>query len=149
MDRQLNVLLVEDSPTCAAAMGLGITVADRGIVLDNCCTLRDAIDNLSLKSYNAVILDLILPDSAGVEAVVAIRKYFPDIPVIVVTSLTNKEVERQAIEAGASDYIIKDSYATTETIRSIRHAVIKHDAFKALKQFGEEIKEAQQEHGQP
>jgi PleD family two-component response regulator len=54
-----------------------------------------------------VIVDLSLPDARGLEAVLAIRIVAPEFPVVVLTGVASDSLGREALQAGAQDYLVK------------------------------------------
>lgn len=58
---------------------------------------------------DVVLMDLRLPDMSGVEAIIAIRKEFPDARVIVLTTFDMDEDIFRAIQSGAKSYLLKDT----------------------------------------
>jgi NarL family two-component system response regulator LiaR len=58
-----------------------------------------------------VLMDLLMPEMDGVEATRAIRERYPDIPVIVLTSMNEYDYVQRALAAGASSYMLKNSSA--------------------------------------
>jgi NarL family two-component system response regulator LiaR len=66
-------------------------------------------------------MDLVMPRSNGVVATRAIRKRWPQVQVIALTSFTEKELVRQAFQAGAISYLLKD-ISIDDLARAIRAA---------------------------
>ena len=62
---------------------------------------------VSQGDYDAVLLDLGLPDMDGLEALKKLKNFKPNLPVIIVTGNHEEEKGRRAIELGAWDYITK------------------------------------------
>jgi RNA polymerase sigma factor (sigma-70 family) len=56
-----------------------------------------------------VLMDLMMPRMAGVEAIAAIRVAYPDVRVVAVTSFSDVERVHAALDAGASGYVLKDA----------------------------------------
>jgi two-component system chemotaxis response regulator CheY len=64
---------------------------------------------LLLKDYNPdiIITDIVMPEISGIELTLTLSKKFPEISVIVVSSLSQEHIVLEAISAGASDFIAK------------------------------------------
>lgn len=64
---------------------------------------------LLLKDYtpNIIITDIVMPEISGIELTLTLSKKFPEISVIVVSSLSQEHIVLEAISAGASDFIAK------------------------------------------
>jgi PAS domain S-box-containing protein len=120
----IAVLLVEDDPGHAALLArrLGKSGAER-FELDRAASLGDALHKVDQRKFDVAFVDLSLPDSSGMETVLAVKAADPELPVIVMTSAHDESLEISAMHAGVQDYIIaSDSYRPT--LRSaIRHAI--------------------------
>ncbi len=142
MNRPIDVLQVEDDEGVANANTTVIKYYGVNINVVSVRTLRDAITNLSTQQYDAVLLDLLLPDaghdSDKLEALRKIRHQFPRVPVIVTSGLGD-DLEQAVIEMGAHDYISKGAQfdAGKEMIFKIRRAVVR----ETNRPFVGEIKE--------
>src|SRR5215472_11494744 len=70
---------------------------------------------------DVVLMDLRLPGMGGVEAIIAIRKEFPDARVIVLTTFDMDEDIFRAMQSGAKSYLLKDTPEDelTGTIRAV------------------------------
>ncbi|HEY4410748.1 MAG TPA: diguanylate cyclase [Acidimicrobiia bacterium] len=106
----LSVLVVEDSRTDAelfaslleqsAAARFEVTVVE---------TLADGLDVLARRPPHVVLLDLTLPDSEGLATYRAVRNRSPDVPVVVITGLTETGLGQAAVHQGAQDFLTKGS----------------------------------------
>ena len=74
-------------------------------------------DDWSWYDFDAVLLDLNLPDSDWSDTLRQIQQRVDDAPVIVLTGLDNADIGVQAIRAGAQDYWIKGEYDGNLLIR--------------------------------
>lgn len=74
------------------------------------------------KSIDVVLLDLTLPDSAGIETVTRFQSICPYIGVLVLTGDTDESIGIQAIENGAQNYLIKDETFPKLLIRQTNYA---------------------------
>jgi NarL family two-component system response regulator LiaR len=70
---------------------------------------------------DVVLMDLVMPRSNGVTATRAIRERWPQVQVIALTSFTEKKLVRQAFQAGAISYLLKD-ISIDDLARAIRAA---------------------------
>ncbi len=69
--------------------------------------LAAGMQQLKEQQFDAVLLDLNLPDSQGVETVKSLRAEAPDVPILVLTTLDSRDNAPQALELGAQEYLIK------------------------------------------
>ena len=119
-----TVLLIEDDADEALLMREAIgDVAEADITLVHVETLEKALISLAGTQFDAVLLDLSLPDSIGIEGVAPVVKIAGDTPVIVCTGLNDQEKGRDAILRGAHDYLVK-SHKLYGAIPRILHFAI-------------------------
>ncbi|MDB4879186.1 MAG: DNA-binding response regulator [Gemmatimonadetes bacterium] len=101
----MRALVVEDEPTSAL---LSRHVLEReGFVVDQALTGSAAIAMVLATDYDAIILDLGLPDLDGLEVMQAIRREGRTTPVLVLTGALDSDTSVRALDAGADDYIRK------------------------------------------
>jgi DNA-binding NarL/FixJ family response regulator/class 3 adenylate cyclase len=70
---------------------------------------------------DVVLMDLLMPEMGGLEAIAAIKQAHPEIEIVAVTSFIEEEKVTSALEAGASGYLLKDAEAE-EVAQAIRAA---------------------------
>jgi PAS domain S-box-containing protein len=121
----IRVLLVEDNPDDARlvrgrlerAPGLACSV-------DHVVGLREARAHLrDGLPPDIVLLDLSLPDSAGVDTVRDVVDAAPEVPVIVLTGSADEHLPIETLRSGAQDYLSKDAASERALSRVIRHAI--------------------------
>ena len=78
---------------------------------------------LSEVKFDALLLDLGLPDSNGMETLVKVISQYPELPVIVLTGLADEQAGVRAVHQGAQDYLTKGEINSDLLIRSIRYAI--------------------------
>lgn len=121
-----RVLLVEDDPGDANLVRQALHVAEYGhfdiIWVEN---LADAQQQLGENLFDVVLLDLSLPDSNGLDTVVAGRHAAGALPLIVLTGRDDTGFEHRTLESGAHDYLVKGRFTPDELARAIRHAIIR------------------------
>jgi DNA-binding response OmpR family regulator len=87
--------------------------------------LAQAIKTLRAGGFDAVILDLGLPDSSGASTLSRLREADPDIPVIILTVTDTPRTVLDAIRMGAQDYFVKSRLGDEELIHKIVDAVVR------------------------
>jgi DNA-binding NarL/FixJ family response regulator/class 3 adenylate cyclase len=70
---------------------------------------------------DVILMDLLMPEMSGLEAIAAIKEAHPEIEIVAVTSFIEEEKVTAALEAGASGYLLKDAEAE-EVAQAIRAA---------------------------
>ena len=109
----MRLLVVEDEPRIVEVLRAALGRA--GFVVDAVTTVADARAAAPLVAYDAVILDLGLPDGDGMELLVALRRAGNRVPVLVLTARDAVEARVTGLDAGADDYLIKP-FAMVELI---------------------------------
>ncbi|MDV6235267.1 histidine kinase dimerization/phosphoacceptor domain -containing protein [Leptospira ellisii] len=74
---------------------------------------------ISADRPDLVLLDLSLPDRAGLEALTEIKSKFPHIPVIICSGAEDKEITVNALQIGAQDYVYKGKFDSYSLSRSL------------------------------
>lgn len=86
--------------------GLRYSLEQDGYVIDAIYNGKDIVERINVNNYNLVLLDLILPDSNGLNICQAIRNA-SQVPIIVITEINEDINKILALEYGADDYIVK------------------------------------------
>ncbi|WP_374571150.1 PAS domain S-box protein [Phenylobacterium sp.] len=124
VDQIRTLLLVEDNPAEADLIQeYLLDGASRPPRVVHVTNLADAVAAAYTTDADAVLLDLHLPDGAGVDCVNAIRLVDDHVPIVVLTGLDNDEVALECIAAGAQDYISKQEARSTNLNRAIGYAI--------------------------
>jgi two-component system KDP operon response regulator KdpE len=102
---QGTVLVVEDDEgirqslsTTLEALGFSVVEAENG---------EDALDGLTIVSFDVVLLDINMPGMGGIAACRRIRAMFPQLPIVMLSVRDSEDDKVEALEAGADDYITK------------------------------------------
>ncbi len=101
----MKVLIVED--TQALATSVVRFLATKNIQADISPDGIDGLYKAATKYYDAIILDINLPEKDGITLCRELREKEKDVPVIMLTSRSSKEDMIAGLEAGADDYLIK------------------------------------------
>ena len=101
----MNLLLVEDDSVLGKAISRGLTEAGHECTWER--SGRRGLDQAASQQFDAVVLDLMLPDLSGQEVLAAIRSLGMRVPVMVLTAMSAVEDRVQGLKAGADDYLVK------------------------------------------
>jgi DNA-binding response OmpR family regulator len=119
-----TVLLVEDNPTDARIVReMLFEVGSARFHLTHVDRLSHAVQLLGQVRFDAVLLDLGLPDARGLEAVGPINKAAPDVPIVVLSGMEDETLAVEAVQRGAQDYLVKGLGTGNVIARSIRYAI--------------------------
>ncbi|MGE4533592.1 response regulator transcription factor [Halomonas sp.] len=117
----MKVLLVEDDPALAEA--LGEALGDAGLLLEHTASGDEADFLVRTEAYDAVILDLGLPDGDGSRWLAEWREDGLELPVLVLTARTRWADKAAGFSAGADDYVTKP-FETAEVLFRL-HALVR------------------------
>lgn len=101
----MRLLVVEDEPELAGLLRKALDRA--GFALDTAPSLAACSDHLAVTTYDAVVLDLALPDGDGLVLLRKLRSSGSAVPVLLLTARDGPEDRVAGLDAGADDYLIK------------------------------------------
>lgn len=110
-----RILLVEDEETLA--IGLEFNLKDEGYYVDWAYDGKMAMDLLSQKEYDLIVLDIMLPFYDGFEITKKVRETSPQLPILILTARTSPEDKVKGLESGADDYMTKPFHLEEFLIR--------------------------------
>lgn len=113
----MRVLLVEDEPRLAESLARGLR--DAAHAVDTADTLAAARVKLELERYDAVILDVNLPDGSGFGLAAELRKRAIPVPILMLTARDTVEDRVHGLDSGADDYLVKP-FALAELLARVR-----------------------------
>jgi len=137
-----KILLVEDSPTDAflAREELEASSASGSFDIAHTETLAEARELLREEKFDAIVLDLNLPDSDGFETFELLRDAAPDVALIVFSGQDDEELAMRAVKTGAQDYVVKGQRGLLP--RVVRYAIERNRAQLERRQFEEQLVQA-------
>ena len=119
----MRVLLVEDDVRMASAMHRALRGA--GVVADIAAASDDALWMVRAANYDAMVLDVMLPDIDGFETCRLLRADGVWVPIIMVTARDAVEDRVRGLDAGADDYLTKP-FSLAELLARLR-ALVRRD----------------------
>jgi signal transduction histidine kinase len=123
-DKRIKVLLVEDNPGDSRLIREMLAEA-RGVTFDleYADRLQGGLEYLGEREIEAVLLDLGLPDSQGLETLSKTYAQAPEVPIVVLTGLNDELLGVEAVNRGAQDYLIKGQVDPNLLVRAILYAI--------------------------
>ncbi len=131
MTDTIKILLIEDNEVDAwmilkylldvSRKEDGVSGAIFDLVWKN--SLSSGLEFLTQEDVDAVLLDLNLSDSLGLETFFQIQKQNAKIPILILTGLSDRELATRAVREGAQDYLIKGELDGRLLDRSIRYSI--------------------------
>ncbi len=137
-----NILLVEDNPGDARLVQEMLRNDEYHhfhIVLAE--LLSVALEKFTENKFDAVLLDLSLPDSQGLKTFSSIRAVAANIPVVILSGLGDKGVAIQAVQEGAQDYLVKGEVNDELLSRALHYAIERHRVADLLQQTEDRLED--------
>ncbi len=124
---RFDILLIEDNPGDARLIQEMLTEAGTDqYVLEHADRLAAGLGKLRTKNFDALLLDLMLPDSRGLNTPREALLYAPNIPIIILSSLNHELLAYQALSEGVQDFLVKGMFNSAAVLRALRHAIARH-----------------------
>ena len=101
----MRILIVEDDPHTAAFIAKGLT--EDGHTVDQADNGRDGLFLATTESYDAIVLDRMLPAVDGLTVLRTLRGAGNTVPVLLLTALGDVDHRVEGLRAGADDYLVK------------------------------------------
>lgn len=101
----MRILVLEDDPVLADGLRVGLRLA--GWTVDAVATCADAHAALAAARFDAIVLDLMLPDGSGLDVLAEMRGAGDTTPVVLLTALDEISDRIKGLDAGADDYLGK------------------------------------------
>jgi PAS domain S-box-containing protein len=141
-----RVLLIEDSPIDSYLIrALLSEVQDADLDLECTDRLSTGLERLDRGGIDVVLLDLVLPDSQGLDTFIKAHRYAPEMPILVLTCLDDETLAVQAVQAGAQDYLFKWEFDGHLMVRAMKYAIERKRAGEELKELMRKIERAKRE----
>jgi len=138
----MHVLLVEDNPGDVRLIREMIRESGlTGVDLETSESLQLALKRLADGGIDAVLLDLGLPDSQGLDTLTRTCAEAPTVPIVVLTGLDDEESGVQAVQEGAQDYLAKSRVTGDLLVPSLRYAIERKKAKEELRKYKEHLEE--------
>jgi sigma-B regulation protein RsbU (phosphoserine phosphatase) len=130
---QIKVMLIEHDPGFARYVGEMLGQArDLPAELWSAADLMTGLAELQNRPFDAVLLDLCVPDGAGLANILLIKAQAPQVPIIAAGDADDEIVALEAVHAGAQDYLVKGQLTPAWLERSIRYAIERHGMDRTL-----------------
>ena len=139
-----RILIVEDNPADAYLLQKFLATTE-ALELVHVEQLRQAISSLDEARFDAILLDLSLPDSHGIATVRKIREADPELPILVLTGLDDEETAIASLREGAQDYLVKGQIHRNWLIRAIHYAIERQQTLDKLQHLNAELERSNQE----
>jgi PAS domain S-box-containing protein len=122
VEPETRILLIEDDLAFTALILAYLSEAPT-VRLDSASTLTAGIEFLRRGAYDAILLDLNLPDSRGIVTLKTVREHGPKIPIVVLTATDDDDLAIQLLQNGAEEYLVKSSVKLNKLVRVVKIAI--------------------------
>ena len=129
----IRVLLVEHNPVDAMrAIEMLRETEKEEIEVIHVERLSSALHRLGRESFDAILMDRSLVDTHGLDTLDLIQAALGRMPIVVLGKKDDEAAERQMIQHGAQEVVIKDGSTAAQLTRAVRHAVERKKAEQHL-----------------
>jgi two-component system OmpR family response regulator len=101
----MKILIIEDDPSALEMIRFALT--EGGHAVDAAMTGDEGLLYARINPYDAIVLDLVLPDSSGIDIVAQLRREQRSVPVLMLTATAAVTMKVKGLDAGADDYLTK------------------------------------------
>ncbi len=134
-NREGNILIIDDDP--GVRQSLADIFAFKSYFVDTCSTGTSGLEQFVKGNYDAVLIDIQLPDMEGVEVLKAIKEKSSEIVCWIITGNATKDLAIKALQAGANDFLTKP-LRVQEVLEKMEEALSDVLLRKQLKQTQEQ-----------
>lgn len=141
-DKPVNILMIEDSVAQASFIQHMLNLESSEQY--NICwakTFAGGVEQLSRNVPDIILLDLMLPDSVGLNTFIKANKIAPNLPIIVLSGLDDETLAIRAVQKGAQDYIVKGNVNSNKLNQAIFYAIERKKTESALRESQKRYKE--------
>ncbi|MDH5429873.1 MAG: EAL domain-containing protein [Nitrospirota bacterium] len=132
----IKLLLVEDDHKEALMIN---NMLKEGLqnqyTLEQRLSVSEALDLAQRQSFQAIILDLHLPEGKTFESIPQFIQYCPEAPILILSGVEDEAQAILAVKSGAQDYLIKGQTSSSTLCRAIRYAMERHRATQRITQL--------------
>ncbi len=115
----VRVLIVDDHAVVRAGLALLLQAEEDLEPVGEAGTAKDAIFEARSVKPDVILMDIVMPDQSGLEVVPQLLEEHPETKVLVLSMQDDPSYVREAFEAGASGYVLKEA-ADAEVVAAIR-----------------------------
>lgn len=109
MSEIIRVMIVDDHPVVRRGIKSLLEEEENIQVVGEAVNGRDAIEQVAALQPDVILMDLVMPEMGGVEAIEKLTAAYPSIRILVMTSFAADDKVFPSIKAGALGYLLKDS----------------------------------------
>jgi len=115
----IRVLIVDDHAVVRSGLKLVLEAEEDLEPVGEAGTAREAIFEARSTKPDVILLDVVMPEQSGLEAIPTLLRESPDVKILVLSMQDDPQYVREAFAAGASGYVLKEA-ADNEVVAAIR-----------------------------
>lgn len=137
---KIYILVVEDNPgdTLLIREYLGES-SDYDFEVFEAETLESALKLINQCDFDAVLLDLNLPDSTGLDTMRKIVDIVPETPVVILSGVNDEDTAIQAVRYGAQDYLDKQYLSPNNLLKSLNYSIERKRSSENIKDLLDDL----------
>jgi PAS domain S-box-containing protein len=141
MSDRIRILHVDDEPDLADMTATFLEREDDTFEVETATRSSTGLDRLTNHDFDCIVADYDMPGQTGIEFLKTVREDYPDLPFILYTGKGSEEVASDAISAGVTDYLQKESGTSQYTVLAhrIRNAVEQYRSQQAVEDTEEKL----------
>lgn len=133
IEQKINILVVEETDSDFEAIN-EILVENHNINVGRAKTIEEAFDVIKKQKLDLLLLDYFLPDGNAFEMMERMKEEQLEVPIVIITSQGNEVIASKIIQAGAYDYLPRDSLSSNSLSRTIMNTLEKAQLKKQVKE---------------
>ena len=115
----IRVLIVDDHAVVRSGLRMLLAAEDDIEPVGEAGSAKEAVFQARSLEPDVILMDVVMPDGSGIDAVPQLLHEHPDVKVLVLSMQDDPQYVRQAFSSGASGYVLKEA-ADTEVVAAIR-----------------------------
>lgn len=119
MNETIRIFITDDHSIVRKGIRATMDLIPDIIIVGEAANGREAVEKVAACQPDVVLMDLVMPEMDGIEAIRQIKSHHPDVRILVLTTFAGEELIFPAIQAGALGYHLKDS-EPEDLVRAIR-----------------------------
>lgn len=107
--KTITVFLADDHPLTRIGLGLILEQSSRIKLIGEAADGYKAVEKIKANPPDVALLDIDMPGLSGIGAIRVLRKSLPELNIIVLSTYSDEEYVREAMQAGANGYVVKNT----------------------------------------